>query len=184
MLIRILILTKARSKRFRPLMFMNRQPLAASAPRNRMNYQNEDMNAKPERVTIVLDPEFGERLSDLARDAHVWVVDSAQNKVAVEHYMEELKSRSINAEEQKLTLTIFHRRKLDSGFLETLEDHHGEYAQNPPWSEIEVIGSLLDKQTQELLKDWGFRDFEPTSEGFIARKQVTPESGKRVPGPI
>ncbi len=128
------------------------------------------MNTKPERVAIVLDPEFGDRLTDLAKNVHVWAIDSVKNKLAAEHYMDEIKIKCISNEEQKLTLTICHRSKLDSDFLDTLEDHHGEYAQNPPWSEIEVIGLALDNQALKLLEGRGFHKFERTSEGFIARK--------------
>ena len=131
-----------------------------------------NMKTRPQRVAVVLDPNFGDRLTELAKNIHVWAVDSQTNKLAAERYIEELKNRSLGDVEAKLTLTISHRSKLDSDFLETLEDHHSEYAQDPPWSEIEVFGISLDKSTQELLKNWGFQDFEKTTEGFIAKKHT------------
>jgi hypothetical protein len=128
------------------------------------------MNPRPQRVAVVLDPEFGDKLMELATSVHVWAVDSQANKAAADRYVRGLKDRNPCEGEIKLTLTIFSREELDSGFLETLEDHHGEYAQDPPWSEIEVFGGSLVKSTQELLEEWGFRDFEQTHQGFLAKK--------------
>jgi len=129
-----------------------------------------NMSTIPQKVIIVFDPEFGDRVIELARTAHVWVIDSPKNKLAAEHYMEEIRKKGSPLDERGVTLTICYRSKLDSDFLETLEDHHGMYAQNLPWNEIEVIGASLDEQTEKLLKNCGFYWFERTSWGFKARR--------------
>jgi hypothetical protein len=120
---------------------------------------------------VIFDPNYGDRLIELAKVAHVWATASKQNKVAAERYMTELRGRVPGDEEKKLSLTLTHSEALDSRFLETLEDHHGEYAQDPPWTELQVIGKSLDPKTRKLLEDWGFRSFVKTIDGFVAKKE-------------
>ena len=122
------------------------------------------------KVIVILDPIFGDRIVEMASCAHVWAVDSPKNRAAVERHMQEIKSRDIVPQEANLTLTLCHWSKFDPHAVETLEDHHGEYAQTPPWKEVEVIGSRLDHQTKELLMEYGFHRFKKTAQGFLATK--------------
>jgi hypothetical protein len=128
------------------------------------------MNTRPNRVAVVLDPDYGDRLMELARRAHVWAIDSVKNQLAINHFAEDLKNRNATKEEKELSLTIAHLNCLDSAFLETLEEHHGEYAQNPPWNELQVIGAQLDLRIQKILEKYGFTIFENTADGFLAKK--------------
>jgi hypothetical protein len=50
--------------------------------------------------------------------------------------------------------------------IEMIEDHHGEFAHTPPWSEIEVIGAHVDPQRMEATaRDVGATSVVPTPEG-------------------
>ena len=51
------------------------------------------MNPRPQRVAVVLDPEFGDKLMELATSVHVWAVDSQANKAAADRYVRGLKDR-------------------------------------------------------------------------------------------
>jgi hypothetical protein len=129
------------------------------------------MEPKPNKVVVVFDPQYGDRLVELAKCVHVWAVESPDNRRAAQSYIEGLKTRSLTPGEAKLSLTLSARKCLDSDFLETLQDHHGEYAQQIAWDELEVIGAALDFQTEKVLNEWGFHTFEQTPDGFLARRR-------------
>ena len=56
--------------------------------------------------------------------------------------------------------------------LETVDEHHGEYSADPPYSLLAVIGCPPSEQVQSALAEFEFAVTEQTSDGFRAARQV------------
>ena len=97
--------------------------------------------ASPYKVRVVVDPAFGERLASLPAGEPVWVIDSPLNMPVAHRFWRERK------DENHLTgISTFKPGANASSeeeiirMLDTLEDHHGEYSADPPYSILEIIG--------------------------------------------
>jgi hypothetical protein len=127
----------------------------------------------PYRVYAVLDREYGEGLSRLVEKSPVWAVDSLKNRSAAEAIW------SANASRSHLDgVTIFKTGDESSPEealiqeLETIDLHHGVHSANPPYTVVEVIGSGISDRIRERFSEFGFDQFEPTSEGFRATRPL------------
>ena len=94
------------------------------------------------RVAVVVDPDYGQRVQELSRQRHVWIVRSPVNDPAVE-----------------------------SAIRAVVEEHHGEYSHDPPLTAIEVIGTGASAMVREHLGAYGFLRIEPEAEGFTAFRE-------------
>lgn len=56
--------------------------------------------------------------------------------------------------------------------LGTIDEHHGQYAADPPYSLLEVIGCLPSEMVRDALAELGFHVISSTSEGFSASNKV------------
>lgn len=137
------------------------------------------MNASPHRVGIVLDPEFGKQLSQLARQLHIWVVDSDTNGPAIRDFWANEPTSEETDDPIATGITSFAaipgetREDTCVRLLDTVDDHHGDYAHDPPWSEIEIHGLTLTPRLESLFTDFGAEEFTSTASGFIVRRPVT-----------
>ncbi|HSE15699.1 MAG TPA: hypothetical protein VLB46_01520 [Pyrinomonadaceae bacterium] len=132
------------------------------------------MSERINKVALVLDPDYGDKLRVLANMAHVWVVDTPPNRaVAAEYWSEHPTSGPESG------ITIFKVSDVDSRFencvniIETIDLHHGPYSSDPPYSVLEVIGLPLTDEAKAALEDLGFETFETTVEGFRAKRRTT-----------
>jgi hypothetical protein len=127
------------------------------------------MTDHPHRVAIVVDPTFGERLTELSRTAHVWACDTPENRRIARRLWAGRKVKDLES-----GITLFKFAPHDSadevcrGILETVELHHGEWSHTPPWSEVEVHGASLTPTLREAFVELDFREFGTTPDGFIA----------------
>src|SRR3954447_23549982 len=91
-------------------------------------------------VCVVVDREFGKRLEALPRAVPVWIVDSPENTAAAARIREEY------SDPCDAGITTFRAypdtspERLFLGMIATIDLHHGEFSQDPPYSAIEVIG--------------------------------------------
>jgi hypothetical protein len=143
------------------------------------------VDAIEHRVAVVLDPDYAERIIDLSRKCHAWVVRSAANDAVVAGlrqdspaYSSDEGVSSFNGAEtpEAAFLTI----------LSVVEEHHGAYSHHPPFSVIEVIGLEPSKAVSDELSACGFGQIEPSEDGFVARRDppARPEQGEaRSTGP-
>ncbi|HEV8366910.1 MAG TPA: hypothetical protein VGQ39_03075 [Pyrinomonadaceae bacterium] len=121
------------------------------------------------KVALVLEPEYGERLIGLAAGSHVWVVNTPTNRAAATEYWSRNPGHRVET-----GITTFKyaeeasRLETYLGILDRLDLHHAEYSSNPPYSELEVIGLPLTKKAKLAARDLGFVRFEQTAEGFRA----------------
>jgi hypothetical protein len=126
----------------------------------------------PYKVAIVVDRSFGERLADLPINQPVWVVDSAVNAPEAERLI------MLRSPPNHLTgITIFRpgTDSLPEGDLliefSTIDLHHGPYSAKPPYTVIEVFGTLPTAEIKSMLAEYGFSDFQPTADGFVAKRE-------------
>lgn len=127
------------------------------------------------KVGIVVDRNYANRIPELARAFHVWVVESPKNSAAIQQFWAGEKSDAFG-DPLETGITSFKPREGESaqalcaGIAEYVDEHHNAYAHDPPWSEIEVYGADLDDQLREVFSDLGATSFEKTEEGFVCRR--------------
>jgi hypothetical protein len=113
------------------------------------------INEKPVTIAVVLDPNFGERLSELAAQGPVWITSSPINQAAVEHHWKTASGdwhsvtywsqpRTGETEQQWL------------GILDDLEIHHSAPWAGPGIAGIQVIGAPLTKAAESALHEFEY----------------------------
>jgi hypothetical protein len=129
------------------------------------------MSPVPYKVFVVVDREFGERLSNLVQGVPVWIVDTQTNKPVVERLWKE------RPDEGHLTgITTFNDLASLSpedsflSHLDTIELHHGVYSADPPYTILEVFGTQLTDNAKSVLSEYGFDRFQITSAGFVTSR--------------
>ena len=107
------------------------------------------------RVFVVLDEDYGERLSDIAPIGPVWSVDTPPNREAAQKLWVVDKSRS-----HLDGVTTFKAGDCSAenaliNNLGTIDLHHGVYSADPPYTVIEVIGTVITERLETETR--GFR---------------------------
>ena len=105
------------------------------------------------KIAVVFDPEYGVELLKLAKEMHVWAINSEKNN----DVFRAQGSIPYNDSDPLATgITIFEGSEMTSDFLDTICEHHGEFAHEPPLSEMKIIGLDLDKALVELLEEYDY----------------------------
>jgi hypothetical protein len=129
--------------------------------------------AEPYRVFIVLDREYGERISDLVHRGPVWIVDTSLNGAAAQKFWADYPNR-----DHLDGVTTFKFGEDSSpedillGELDTIDLHHGIHSANPPYTVIELIGTSISERLRSKLSQFGFDQFEATLHGFSALRPL------------
>ncbi len=123
----------------------------------------------PYKVYVVLDREFGEKLTELAAGVPAWIVDTPLNQAAAQRLWKERKqgdhltgittfrgAESLSAEDLLVSQ------------LDTIDLHHGIHSANPPYTILEVLGVSLGDRIKAELSEFGFNEFNVTATGFCA----------------
>ena len=118
-------------------------------------------------VAIVLDPQFGGELQQLAARMPVWIVDSAVNRSPIE--AEWTRRRHDGAERE---VTVF--RMIEGmtpadhvvAMLRTIEEHHGPRVQTPPFRTLVVVGAEPTPAVVAAIRKLGGGEPVATPEGF------------------
>jgi hypothetical protein len=124
-------------------------------------------------VALVLDPEFGTRLKDLAGRMHAWVVESPGNVINAKAVWDALPTGEANTIEAGVTLfKPFGRTREDwcIGVIDRLDLHHNDHSHVPGYTILEVIGVDPSEAIQDEFAEFGFSEFIATVDGFVARK--------------
>jgi hypothetical protein len=133
------------------------------------------MDKEPYRVHVVVDPACGERLRTLPKGEPAWVVDSAENWLVIRSLWKE---RSPETQLEGITSFKFDPTGVPEDWLldeiSTIDLHHGEYSNDPPYSVLNVIGVAWSDRIAEVLSEYGFVSHEPTAEGFVTRREIDP----------
>jgi hypothetical protein len=56
----------------------------------------------------------------------------------------------------------------------TIDDHHGVYFADPPYTAVRVVGSTLTPQVRQVLGSFGLDSFTLIDEGFQAVRPLPP----------
>jgi len=138
-----------------------------------MTSRGESYMTEPSRrVRIILDPDFGERLALLPPGEPAWVVESQLNTPAAERLW-----RERPAESHLSGVTTFRpgRQPPEDGFIDlfpTVDLHHGRHSTDRPYDGVQVHGVPLSPAVRAALAEFGFTEFRPTADGFVATRAV------------
>ena len=133
--------------------------------------------AEVHRVFVVLDREYGERLSELVRTGPVWIVDTPLNRATANKVWAVHPSRShLDGVTTFKTGDDCSPEDTLINELDTIDLHHGPYSSNPPYTVLEVIGAVLSERLKSELSQFGFDSFQATTEGFHAARPLPNDS--------
>lgn len=125
--------------------------------------------ARAYRVFVVLDRNYGERVSDLTQAGPVWIVDTPLNRAAAQRFWAD-NPNSFDLD--GVTTFKFGEDSSPEDVLidevDTIDLHHGVHSANPPYTVIEAIGASISEKLKSKLSQFGFNQFEITSQGFRA----------------
>ena len=121
-------------------------------------------------VALVVERNFGTRLSALAARLHVWIIESPSNRAAVEDVW-----RSVVPEYSlECGATVFSSDATESSdqaaarVLGDIEVHHREYSHDPPLERLEIYGTARTPFLVSALENQGFVPAEDFVDGFSA----------------
>ena len=127
----------------------------------------------PYTVCVVVDREFGDRLSELAAEVPVWIVNTTLNRTAAQQLWKERKH-----EDHLRGVTTFEGSESSSpedllvSQIDTIDLHHGIYSASPPYTILEVLGAALSDRIKAELSKFGFTEFSATPKGFCASRPL------------
>jgi hypothetical protein len=133
------------------------------------------MNSGSYSVSIVLDRDHGSLLRELLKGGPVWAVDSPANRDCAQRLWAEFPARN-----HLDGITVFKAaedRSPEQTLIDeivTIDEHHGVYSADPPYTAIRVVGSTLTQRVREVLGTFGFDSFTLTDEGFQAVRPLPP----------
>lgn len=133
------------------------------------------MSIQSYRVGLVVDRNLGDQIPELARSFHVWAVESPINTAVIQRFWETERSEP-DMDPLGPGITSFKASEAESAeemcarIAGEVDEHHGEFAHDPPWSEIAVYGVTLSKRLREVFTQLGATAFAPTQKGFICRR--------------
>ena len=117
-------------------------------------------------VTLVLNPNFGEQLSNLGKNMPIWIISSPTNDEAV-------KIARQNSNQIEITILYLRPNETPSDLLVRaiydIEEHHGVISQEYPYTKLHVYGSV-EKLSQKVVAELEFEVITYTTDGFTAKK--------------
>ena len=122
------------------------------------------MNAS--QVALVVAKIPGPEVYRLAKTMPIWIGESLIDAQT----LSDLRDASAYG------ITTFLERRNDeksasiSRILYSLDEHHNEVSQEPPYSELHVFGANLREVDQAAFRELGFNRYDRTEFGFIAYK--------------
>lgn len=128
----------------------------------------------PYRVTIIVDPEFGDRLRLVVTP--VWIADTPINRAAAERVWSERPDEPHT--NGVTTFQIDPNSTPDewcAGILDAVDLHHGENSDSPPYSVVDVIGTRLTIGLRQAFTKYGLKEFVNGVTGFQASKPTKGE---------
>ena len=135
----------------------------------------EESHVRLHEVAIVVDRDFGAKLSKLTQQYHVWIVESSANTPAIQdEWAKEPGDPSTDplgpgatAFEAAPDETL---QAMCARIAYQVEEHHGEHGHQPPWSEVRVLGTSLDPYLEKVFRNLGAVHFDTTRDGFVCRR--------------
>jgi hypothetical protein len=128
----------------------------------------------PYCVFVVLDGEYGTRLSELVVTGPVWILDTPTNRAAAQSFW-----NAFPDHDELDGVTVFTSKNSDSAEatficeIGTIDIHHNARSADPPYTVLEIIGSSLSEKIETELSRYGFNEFLTTSDGFRAERSLS-----------
>lgn len=130
----------------------------------------ESLNAVRYMVGIVVDPEFGDRISDLLARMPVWVAGTAMNRAAVTR-AERAGGVDHTGIGAVTTFTVDPTGTPESWcreILDTVAGHHDRYSHSPGYCALEIYGAELSAALRCALAELRLTDIAAVPGGFRA----------------
>src|ERR1051326_3916964 len=130
------------------------------------------MREKRVTITVVLDPNFGDRVFEAAVSGPVWVTPSAANRLSVEQYWRK------HANGAGVSVTYWSEPRTGAteeewlGILDDLELHHSEDCAGPGIATIHVIGASLSAAAAAALREFGYHVGDSQPDSFWATRMA------------
>ena len=121
------------------------------------------------RIAIVVDERFGNKVLHLAQTVYVWLIESAENDRSAKLAWEAPQRGDDPLLCGVTTSKREHGEELDAliiRLLDTIDEHHGEFAHDPEWSEIDVYGACPSTAIEVAAADYGVNRCEVVPFGF------------------
>jgi hypothetical protein len=125
-------------------------------------------------VAIVLDPDFGERISEVGQRMAVWLTPSAENRDAAVRLRKLLEN-----DPDAPVVSMWSEPRTGAsekewlGILQTIEMHHGEYAAERPVTELHIFGGSPEPHVVAALHAFGYTRVAMGDDGsFTASREV------------
>jgi hypothetical protein len=128
----------------------------------------------PYGVFVVLDGEYGTRLSQLVVKGPIWVLDTPINRAVAQSFWNAFPDR-----DHLDGITVFTSKNSVSTEetllceIDTIDMHHNAYSADPPYTVLEIIGTPLTAKIESELSRYGFDEFLATAEGFRAVRPLS-----------
>jgi len=128
----------------------------------------------PRTVAIVLDPGYSSRLASLAARAAVWIVDSPENRPAIESLWTARRTRGAEYD-----VTVFRTipglspEEHVDGVVRSVEKQVDPDEPGATVSAIEVYGGDMTDAMRSAFHARGFTTLEPLADGFRAQRGAT-----------
>ena len=125
-------------------------------------------------VTIVVDPEFGDRLVDAADGGPVWVAQTPVNRAAAVQWWN---AHPRPAEHQGVTTFLVERGASPESWLldvlGTVDMHYGGHgAQERQYSAVQVWGAAVTPEVRAAFEELGYPRIEALPGGFRAAQSA------------
>lgn len=118
-------------------------------------------------VALILDPNFGDRLSGVDLEIAIWICGSVDNLTAATARRETVKKVGLTLSDPVTTFDWMPSVNAESRGIEILpaiEDHHR-------WSVLDVYGAICTDEFRKVLtKKFAAKEIDPTGFGFRARR--------------
>ena len=122
-------------------------------------------------VAIVVDPDFGATLQQLADRVHVWICATPTNESAAAIYRRDHPGHSL--ERGVTTFRVDDQESAEASLLKVLADvdlHHGEYSHALPWDRMEIYGVEPTPSIRAALAKYNATDIVANGHGFSCRR--------------
>jgi len=131
------------------------------------------MTQLPYKVCVIVNREFGEKLTQIPSDVPVWIVDTPLNRSATQRLRKERQT-----DDHLTGITTFTPSDTSSGEdlllsqMSAIDLHHGPYSSPVPCTILKVIGTPLTDRIEAGLSTFGFNEFTSDPGGFSASRPL------------
>lgn len=120
-------------------------------------------------VALILDPEFGQQLGQIAQEMPAWILSSPLNDAAVDEVRRKFKGG--------VSITSFIPWHADDRVansvqaLYDIDEHHGPCSASDPYDELRVFGARPMDLSLRVIEELGLVRAEPSGGALVFKKR-------------